>query len=138
MRYGNQVSGFSKYLVFPDGQVYSLKTHKVLKPMPDKRGYFQYALYDDDGKRVWWKAHRLIATVYVNNEYFCNHVHHYDNDPANNCYLNLEWVTRRENNLFVRDLIANRWMAKQEELEFEREADRDEMERRFYESLKAI
>lgn len=43
------------------------------------------------------RVHRIVATLFVPNYKFNHVVHHIDNDPANNRYDNLMWVTQQQN-----------------------------------------
>jgi len=43
------------------------------------------------------KIHRLVAIYFVVNPYDKETVNHIDENKLNNDYLNLEWLTRREN-----------------------------------------
>lgn len=83
---------FSDYQINHDGTVYSHKTKKFLKPLKTRDGYFQIAL---DGVRHY--IHVLVAKEHIPNPQNKKEVNHKDLNKANNHYLNLEWVSRREN-----------------------------------------
>lgn len=50
--------------------------------------------------------HRLVAKYFVDNPESKSIVNHIDNNPLNNHYINLEWVTHRENTLAAIELGA--------------------------------
>lgn len=71
------------------------RKEKVLTPH-DNKGYMQVGLYKN-GKMSWHFVHRLVAEAFIGirpNGYEVNHI---DEDKANNCANNLEYVTRTEN-----------------------------------------
>lgn len=41
--------------------------------------------------------HRLVGEAFVENPYNKPEIHHKDNNPKNNHFTNLMWVTRKEN-----------------------------------------
>lgn len=84
------------YEVSNYGRVRSLKTGKVLKPRRSPRGYLNYALCTD-GNAISFQAHRLVATMFIPNTQNKPFVNHIDEDPSNNVWTNLEWVTNKEN-----------------------------------------
>ena len=58
-----------------------------------------YLTYYADKKTCFIHVHRLVALCYVPNENpdTLIKVDHRDNNPANNHYTNLRWVTNRQN-----------------------------------------
>lgn len=83
------------YHVTEDGKIYNTNTGKQLK-YSQVRGYLRYTLYDE-GSRHQWQAHRLVATVYLENPEHKPCVNHKDGDKHNNTVDNLEWCTYSEN-----------------------------------------
>lgn len=78
-----------------------LKTEKekILKPSligTGRRRYYRVML-SKNGKAKMKLIHRLVAQYFVPNPDNLPQVNHDDNDPLNNHYTNLSWVTNREN-----------------------------------------
>ena len=69
---------------------------RIMKPAKDANGYLRtMILINGSYKTV--KMHRIIAETFVQNTDNKPQVNHIDNNRANNCAENLEWVTFREN-----------------------------------------
>jgi hypothetical protein len=83
------------YHITEDGYLFSKKSGiwKKRKGMV-YRNYLQYMI---QGK--WYKAHRLVAMVYIPNPNNYPIVMHKDNNPLNNYKDNLMWGTHSMNNL---------------------------------------
>lgn len=86
------------YLINKEGQVYSTKSNKLIKPKTDKDGYLEYHLSTPKGI-VYKRAHRLVAETFIPNPNNLPQVNHIDGNKANNHIDNLEWCTCSENNL---------------------------------------
>lgn len=84
------------YQIEDNGQVYSLKSKKYLKPKKDTDGYLLVNLYID-GKQYTKKVHRLVAQAFIPNPENKKEVNHIDCCRDNNNVNNLEWATHREN-----------------------------------------
>ena len=87
------------YRVFDTGEVFSKLTNKILKPIVGNNyGHLCYNLSGDNGvERVY--AHRLVLEVYIGHcptGYECNHI---NSNPKDNRVVNLEWVTRSNNQI---------------------------------------
>src|SRR5690606_3541376 len=67
------------------------------------RKYKAVYLKDDQDNQRWYAIHRLVAMAYVPNPNNKPEVDHIDNDPDNNHYTNLQWVTHQENIRFTFD-----------------------------------
>ena len=48
-------------------------------------------------KRKRFSIHYLVASTFIDGEQENLEINHKDGNKLNNCYLNLEWVTRSEN-----------------------------------------
>lgn len=89
------------YEVSSDGRVWSLNYHrqgirKELKGKLDKNGYHEVGLRKD-GKKISYRAHRLIALTFIPNPDNMPQVNHKDAIKTNNSIDNLEWCTCLEN-----------------------------------------
>lgn len=91
-----EINGYEgAYSVLEDGRILNLKKNKFLKNVYTKR-YCVVLLYKN-GKRKMHYVHRLVADAFCKKIEGKNHVNHKDFDRKNNNYLNLEWVTPKEN-----------------------------------------
>ena len=86
-----EVKGFSNYLIYDGGCVYSKRTNKFLKHHNDGNGYLFVRLKTNK------KVHRLVAEHYIPNPENKREVDHIDRDKNNNRVDNLRWVTPKEN-----------------------------------------
>lgn len=75
---------------------------RILKPKDrlshnGEKVYKQVTLHRD-GVPTFCSVHRLVAQAFIPNpnNYPC--VNHKDENPSNNCYINLEWCTYKYNN----------------------------------------
>lgn len=75
--------------------IYS-QAEKILKPRIDKKGYLHYAL-NKNKRAKEYKAHRLVAEVFIANIEGKPQINHKDMNKQNNCVENLEWCTNSEN-----------------------------------------
>lgn len=86
------------YLVSDQGDLFSIRSGRVLKPNISKDGYWKVVL-SDHGKRQTLRVHRLIAEAFVPNPQRKSVVNHKDGNKLNNRADNLEWVTVLENTI---------------------------------------
>ena len=91
------IQGFTDYLIFSDGSVWSKKGNRLRKPILDDNGYYEVVLYSG-GIRTHKKIHRLIAEHYIPNPYNRPFIHHINRIRTDNRIENLRWVTREETN----------------------------------------
>lgn len=92
------IPGFEKlYAVTENGQVWSYRTKRFLRPGKTSRGrkYLVVNLYRG-GKVEMWYVHRLVALTYLGDHLHLQ-VNHKDFDTFNNHLSNLEWVTNGQN-----------------------------------------
>lgn len=87
------------YAVTSCGKVWSYRSQIFLKPRTDTDGYLQVNL-SSNGKQTTFKVHRLVAKAYIPNPENKECINHLDEIKTNNSVNNLEWVTRKENNLY--------------------------------------
>lgn len=94
--------GFSSYTATKDGDVYSYKVDRVLKPAL-QGGYLSLSLKGDDGVLYNVKVHRLVAATYLDFDPVRPYVNHKDGDKTNNRLENLEYVSASENNIHANE-----------------------------------
>ena len=91
-----EIEGYSNYLIYDDGRVWSKNTNKFLTPLISKKGYYRVALYKNN-KSFRPGIHRLVALHYIDNPENKPEVDHIDRNKSNNNINNLRWVTSLEN-----------------------------------------
>lgn len=85
-----------KYAITEDGQVWSYKHKKFLKPKL-VNGYYLVDIFDKNIKRHSIPIHRLVAMTYIPNPNNYPVVNHKDETRTNNHVSNLEWCTYKYN-----------------------------------------
>ena len=83
------------YLVSENGDVWSVRRSKNLKPSTDKHGYL-YFVFSVDGVRKTMKAHRLVALAFIENPLNKPTINHLNGIRSDNRVSNLEWATPKE------------------------------------------
>lgn len=83
------------YEITDDGNLYSIRNEKFLKPRMDRYGYY-YFVISIDSKRYTLKAHRLVANAYIPNPNNKPTVNHKNGIRYDNRKENLEWATLKE------------------------------------------
>jgi len=63
----------------------------------NRKGYCGVWLRKEDGSRKAYDVHRLVAEHFCDGQFNGAVVNHKDLDKHNNCSINLEWVTQKEN-----------------------------------------
>jgi hypothetical protein len=91
------VNEFPNYHISSFGNIKNVITNKPLKPQL-KSGYLNIALVNNTN-RISFKIHRLVALTFIENPENKSDVNHKDKNKLNNNVLNLEWMTRKENNI---------------------------------------
>ena len=91
------VKEFPNYSVSNLGNVKNITSDKILKPTA-KGGYYHVSLVNNENKQNF-KVHRLVALAFIENPENKLEVNHKDKNKLNNHLSNLEWMTRRENNI---------------------------------------
>lgn len=89
------IDDFTDYKVNEKGEVYSIKTNKILKQYK-KKNYLGVCLYKDN-KRKFRLVHRLVANAFIDNPYNLPQINHKDENTMNNNVSNLEWCTAKYN-----------------------------------------
>lgn len=85
------------YLISPNGEVYSVRGRRLLKPFVNQKcGYAQVEL-NLNGAAAKHLIHRMVAEAYIPNPDSLPCVNHKDGNKRNNCAENLEWVSYGDN-----------------------------------------
>lgn len=93
------IDGFDgAYQINENGEVYSHKTHKILKNVIGTHGYYLIYLTAQGGKTVVKQIHRLLALAFIPNPENKPCIDHIDGNRKNNSLSNLRWCTVKENN----------------------------------------
>ncbi len=79
-----------------NGKSRTLYSRILRQTLNTKNGYFYVTLYRDKIGTTF-SIHRLVALHFHEINALKPHVNHKDGNKQNNHYLNLEWVTRSEN-----------------------------------------
>ena len=95
MKMWKRIPDYPRYLVSGDGDVYSERTGKVLKPAISKFGYARVALYKGNGEVHTIMVHRLVASAFLENQDNLPQVNHINEDRLDNRLENLEWAERK-------------------------------------------
>lgn len=91
------ISNFPNYEVSSFGNVRNVLTNKTMRQSL-KGGYNNVCLTNCE-IRTSFKVHRLVALAFIENPENKSDVNHKDKNKTNNCLSNLEWMTRKENNI---------------------------------------
>ena len=96
---GSRIVGASRYLVCPDGSVYSIGLGRLVQLRPGVKpgGYEFVGMTMDDGTRKYHMVHRLVASAFLPNPANLPEVNHRDGAKRNNVVGNLEWCDRVTN-----------------------------------------
>ena len=78
------------------GRFYHTQPEKILKQNNKKSGYLHLMLSMNDHRKEY-SLHRLVATTFIDNPENKPTVNHIDANKKNNCAINLEWNTVKEN-----------------------------------------
>lgn len=97
------IKGFEElYSITEDGNVYSIRRNKFLKPRLSMDGYKRVCLCDDT-KRYEFRIARLVADAFVSNPENKEQVNHKDYNRLNDAVDNLEWCSNYENSHYSFD-----------------------------------
>lgn len=98
------------YSINENGYVRNDITGKLIKGDINSSGYYRVCLYNKNHKpsKQRFFRHRLVAIHFIDNPLNLEEVNHIDGDKSNNSRDNLEWVSRKENELHCRKEINNK------------------------------
>lgn len=88
------------YLIYSDGSVYSLLSHRFLSFYPDKDGYLTISLRTNENKTYKYRVATLVMSHFVGNPHsqmIDPTIDHKDGNKQNNYYKNLRWLERADN-----------------------------------------
>lgn len=85
------------YKITSSGYVIGKKSGLKLKADKTSDGYQKVSL-KISGEKETYRVHRLVAKKFIPSREGCDEVNHKDGNRENNSVLNLEWVSRAENN----------------------------------------
>ena len=95
-----EIPDFPNYYVLEDGRIWSNWRKQFVSEVIMPKGYHRVVL-SKKNKSYNFLVHRLVAEAFVPNPENKPCVNHKDCNPGNNHYLNLEWVTHKENNNYA-------------------------------------
>lgn len=84
------------YQISDQGNVFSVKRNKTLRPLINTYGYHFVNLHRD-GKQIASQIHRLVAEAFIPNPDNKPQVNHINENKADNRVCNLNWMTNKEN-----------------------------------------
>lgn len=93
-----EIRGFPEYLISNYGRVYSIRSDIIMKSRPSGWGYLQVIL-SDNGRMYTKSIHIMVAEAFVPGWEEGLEPNHIDGDKSNNQDINLEWETKRGNNI---------------------------------------
>ena len=91
------IKDYENYQVSNCGRIINKNTSKILKNT-FKSGYYNICLVNNKNRKTL-KVHRLVAQSFIPNLENKPEVNHKDKNKLNNNIDNLEWMTRKENNI---------------------------------------
>ena len=100
------IKDFPNYMVNKFGQVYTMRSDKILQPLKSIEGYVCYALTKDK-KRYNVNVHKLVAEAFIPNPENKTSVLHIDGDKTNNVWTNLKWGYRSDSESFLAAKVRN-------------------------------
>jgi hypothetical protein len=85
------------YLINRSGEIFSLKTNRILKANSSSNSGYSQVVLRVNGKSETHMVHRLVAKAYLPNPNGLRVVNHLDGSKLNNNVENLEWCTHSDN-----------------------------------------
>jgi len=97
MKSWKPVVGYEEYyIVSSEGEVFSLRTNKIMREFNSPQGYKRVEL-NVGGMAIKKSVHRLVAEAFIPNPNNYPVINHKDENPQNNNVDNLEWCTYKYN-----------------------------------------
>jgi hypothetical protein len=94
----NEVDYSDRYKVSDNGEIYSLKSNRILKTRVNKNGYVVICIaLGSRENRKSIRINRAVACTFIPNTENKPEVNHKDTNKLNNHISNLEWNTSKEN-----------------------------------------
>jgi len=90
------INEYPSYLFYEDGQIWSRRSNRFLKPLNTPNGYQHVVLVEEKIKQRL-AVHRLIAMAFHGNQPVGHVVNHKNGIKNDNSAKNLEWVTPSAN-----------------------------------------
>ena len=95
------VVGFEDYyMVSNTGKIFSKHTGRIRKQVPNCVNGYLYIVLTGNGKKRTKCIHRIVAEAFIDNPNHYGFVNHKDENKHNNSASNLEWCTKRYNNVY--------------------------------------
>lgn len=91
------VQGFSRYVFYSDGRIFSHARKRFLKPKISPRGYARTELVRDDGSIYQPMIHVMIAWAFIGPKPEALVINHKNLNKEDNRIENLEYVTQSYN-----------------------------------------
>ena len=91
------IEGFSRYVIYENGDVISIESGILLKPWKHNQGYKIIDLINDNGEKKHMRLHRLLGLTFIPNPLNKPCIDHIDENKTNNHLSNLRWATHAEN-----------------------------------------
>lgn len=85
------------YSATEDGQIWSHRSNKFMKPGKHPSGYSKVNLTKDGVSHTYY-IHRLVAETFIPNPDNLPQINHLDENKENNAVSNLQWCTAAINN----------------------------------------
>ena len=88
----------SIYSVSNYGRVRNDKRNYIISQETSRNGYKRVKLYYSNSNCKSYLVHSLVASYFckIRDDRCTSNIHHIDNDPSNNMYYNLVWVSVKE------------------------------------------
>ena len=90
------IKGYDNYQIDREGNIWSKKRKKFMKPCLNSGGYLKICLCKE-GKEQRFSIHRLLALQFFDNPDNLPQVDHRNQDKLDNNLENLRWVTKSQN-----------------------------------------
>ena len=91
------VNYLGRYLVYPNGKIYSIWYKRFVKEILTTNGYCKFDICINN-KKTTSLVHRIVAECWIENVDNKLEVNHINGIKSDNRIENLEWCTRTENN----------------------------------------